>query len=109
MHTFHPFFFKHPHSAGHLFISGYDNDFYTSPGDPLFYFHHAQVDRLWSIWQALDFPTREYALDGTITFQNVPPSRNATLDDLMYFDFEPPISIGERMSPTKNDLCYIYE
>jgi tyrosinase len=24
----------------------------TSPADPLFWLHHAQVDRLWSLWQA---------------------------------------------------------
>ena len=59
-----------PHLAGHLFISGYDNDIFTSPGDPLFWFHHAQVDRIWSIWQALDFETREYAITGTLTLVN---------------------------------------
>lgn len=59
-----------PHLAGHLFISGYDNDIFTSPGDPLFWFHHAQVDRIWSIWQALDFKAREYAITGTLTLVN---------------------------------------
>lgn len=70
MHAFNPSFYSGPHIGGHLFISGYDNDFYTSPGDPLFYFHHAQMDRIWSIWQALDFSTRENALDGTLTMDN---------------------------------------
>lgn len=67
MHEFHPYFFQVPHTSGHLFISGYDNDLFTSPGDPLFYFHHAQVDRLWAMWQGMDFATRELALDGTLT------------------------------------------
>lgn len=61
------YFFVNPHTQAHLFISGYDNDLWTSPGDPLFWFHHAQVDRLYSIWQSLDFPNREFALDGTLT------------------------------------------
>jgi hypothetical protein len=25
----------------------------VSPADPLFWMHHAQIDRLWSIWQAV--------------------------------------------------------
>jgi len=118
------------HLAGHSFISGVDNDLFTSPGDPLFWFHHAQVDRIYSIWQALDFSSREYALDGTLTLINcmqtlarcsvneeiadpqsrvVPPSRNATLDDVMHFDFSPDIPIEMAMSPTKNGMCYVYE
>ncbi|KAG6031248.1 hypothetical protein E4U19_008130 [Claviceps sp. Clav32 group G5] len=109
IHTFHPYFYRGPHLAGHLFISGYDNDFYSSPGDPLFYFHHAQIDRIWSIWQALDFSKRENALDGTLTMSNVPPTRNVTLEDVMSFEFEPSILVGKRMSPTKDGLCYIYE
>ncbi|KAG5983001.1 hypothetical protein E4U55_001000 [Claviceps digitariae] len=109
IHQFHPYFSRVPHLMGHFFISGYDNDFYTSPGDPLFWFHHAQVDRIWAIWQALDFSTRENALDGTLTMENVPPSRNVTLDDIMTFDFEPSIPVKQGMSPTKNGLCYIYE
>ncbi|KAL4899888.1 hypothetical protein BDW74DRAFT_188771 [Aspergillus multicolor] len=107
--TFQSVFFAGPHAAGHTFISGIDNDLFTSPGDPLFWFHHAQVDRIWSIWQALNFPEREYALDGTLTLLNFPPSRNATLADPMRFDFSPDIPIGDAMSPTKNRYCYIYE
>ncbi|KAG6248105.1 hypothetical protein E4U24_002846 [Claviceps purpurea] len=109
IHTFHPYFYRGPHLAGHLFISGYDNDFYSSPGDPLFYFHHAQIDRIWSIWQALDFSKRENALDGTLTMSNIPPTRNVTLEDVMSFEFAPSVLVGQLMSPTKNGLCYIYE
>lgn len=67
IHEFHPKFFQGPHLAGHSFISGVDNDIFTSPGDPLFWFHHAQVDRIWTVWQGLDLDTREEALDGTMT------------------------------------------
>ncbi|KAG6006830.1 hypothetical protein E4U21_006637 [Claviceps maximensis] len=109
IHTFHPYLYATPHGEPHNFISCYDNDVFDAPVDPLFFFLHSQIDRLWTIWQALDFETREYALDGTLTIQNTPPSRNGTLDDMMYFAFDKPISIGERMSPTKNGLCYIYE
>lgn len=108
IHDFHPAFFAGPHLVGHSFISGYDNDLFTSPGDPLFWFHHTQVDRMYSIWQGLDYATREYALDGTLTLTNVPPSRNATLDDVMRFEFSPDIPIKAAMSTTKDQNCYIY-
>ena len=29
-------------------------DFFSSPGDPLFWFHHGMVDRIWWIWQMQD-------------------------------------------------------
>ena len=57
-------------SGGHSFISDVDNDLFTSPGDPLFWFHHAQVDRIWTIWQGQVLSTREAEIDGTITIAN---------------------------------------
>ncbi|KAK4227267.1 hypothetical protein QBC38DRAFT_536577 [Podospora fimiseda] len=43
------------HTAGH-YIHAHDPgaDPATSPGDPVFYFHHGAVDRLWWIWQMQD-------------------------------------------------------
>jgi tyrosinase len=32
----------------------YSKDFYSSPGDPIFWFHHGMVDRIWWIWQMQD-------------------------------------------------------
>lgn len=39
-----------PHAAPHNFIGGSMVD-QNAPNDPLFWIHHANVDRLWSIWQ----------------------------------------------------------
>lgn len=58
------------HVAAHEAIGGDAGDFFTSPGDPIFYLLHAQIDRLWTIWQGQDWAARTYALDGTGTFQN---------------------------------------
>ena len=39
-----------PHNHGHVWIGG-DMNTMASPQDPAFWFHHAQVDRLWAQWQ----------------------------------------------------------
>lgn len=47
-----------------------NNDLFISPGDPAFYFHHAQVDRVWTLWQGRDLARRENELMGTTTWFN---------------------------------------
>ncbi|MCX4248002.1 tyrosinase family protein [Paraliomyxa miuraensis] len=39
------------HSSGHIFIGADMYESSGSPNDPLFFIHHAQVDRLWAAWQ----------------------------------------------------------
>jgi tyrosinase len=55
------------HAAGHFAVGGLQNDPFASPGDPVFFLHHAAFDRLWSIWQAQDPKTRTYQVGGTRT------------------------------------------
>lgn len=40
-----------PHNAVHRWCRGSMSDLSTAPADPIFWMHHAQVDRIWSIWQ----------------------------------------------------------
>lgn len=40
------------HSAGHIYIGGDMFESSGSPNDPMFFLHHANVDRLWAAWQA---------------------------------------------------------
>ena len=49
-------------------------DTFSSPGDPIFFLHHAQIDRLWTLWQKRDLKTRQYAISGNGTLFNYPPS-----------------------------------
>jgi tyrosinase len=98
------------HSAGHYTIGGDPGgDFFASPGDPAFFLHHAQIDRTWWIWQNQDIAKRQYAVSGTITLNNDPPSRNGTLQDILDMGIlGSTTTIGNVMSTTAGPLCYIY-
>eukprot|EP01064_Diplonema_japonicum_P022801 TRINITY_DN32_c0_g1_i4.p1 TRINITY_DN32_c0_g1~~TRINITY_DN32_c0_g1_i4.p1 ORF type:complete len:572 (+),score=169.57 TRINITY_DN32_c0_g1_i4:89-1717(+) len=47
---FRPALEGNPHAAPHIFIGG-EMGSYLSPDDPLFFVHHANVDRIWALWQ----------------------------------------------------------
>ena len=52
----------HAHNHGHSWVGGIMNNTSTSPTDPIFWMHHAEVDRLWHIWrQAHPAPTPRLA------------------------------------------------
>jgi tyrosinase len=48
------------HNQVHRFVAG-DMLVGTSPNDPVFWLHHANVDRLWWNWQSAATPLRPYA------------------------------------------------
>jgi tyrosinase len=85
-------------------------DFYISPGDPGFWLHHAQVDRVWTIWQNLDPEVRLRTIAGTRTMLNRPPSANGTVDDPT--DLGPlagVMRLGDLLSSMDGIFCYRYE
>jgi tyrosinase len=99
-----------PHSGGHWAVGQDMHDVFVSPSDPVFWLHHGMVDLLWSRWQAKDPKNRQYALDGTITSFNNPPSVNATLDFVQDWGYlGKPMKIRELMDVTKGLYCYRYE
>ncbi|PGH16269.1 hypothetical protein AJ79_01808 [Helicocarpus griseus UAMH5409] len=59
-----------PHVGGHDGVGGQMSDGVASPGDPLFYLHHAWIDKLWWDWQAKNLPARLTEMGGS----NLPPS-----------------------------------
>ncbi|KAI6887572.1 hypothetical protein KC318_g15276, partial [Hortaea werneckii] len=78
--------------------------------DPYFFLHHAQIDRTYWIWQNQQLRDRQYALAGTLTLNNAPPSRNGTLDDVLELGVNAgAITIREAMSTLGEGFCYIYE
>ncbi|CAN9439131.1 unnamed protein product [Alternaria alternata] len=98
------------HAAGHFSIGGDGGDVFSSPNDPAFFLHHAMVDRVWWLWQALHL-NQAKSIAGTITIFNQPPSRDARLDDPIQMNYlNMPIITNEEMMSTLDGepLCYIY-
>jgi len=98
------------HTGGHFTIGGDPGgDLFTSPGDPAFFLHHAQIDRTWWMWQNQDIANRQNAISGTLTLNNSPPSRNGTLNDLVNLGVNAAdIPIADLMSTVAGPFCYIY-
>lgn len=40
------------HNTVHGWVGGTMNDIQYSPSDPVFWMHHAMIDRLWALWQS---------------------------------------------------------
>ncbi|CAG9983394.1 unnamed protein product [Clonostachys byssicola] len=57
-----------PHTAGHSAVGGTLLDVVGSPGEPIFYLHHANLDRLWWEWQQANLTSRLTDMGG----RNVP-------------------------------------
>ncbi|KAI0151572.1 hypothetical protein GGR57DRAFT_503844 [Xylariaceae sp. FL1272] len=98
------------HGGGHFTIAGDPGgDFYFSPLEPVFYLHHGQIDRMYFIWQNLDWANRQ-TMAGTITMMNQPPSRNGTLDDPL--DISPvggAYKFRDFLDTTAGPFCFVYQ
>ncbi|TEA17227.1 Tyrosinase-like protein orsC [Colletotrichum sidae] len=97
------------HTSGHMIVNGEASDLFSSTNDPTFFLHHAMVDRVYWLWQALHLG-EAYNIAGTITISNSPPSRDARLDDLV---IQEPNAPNRPISDLLNTLggepfCYIY-
>ncbi|KAK0721880.1 hypothetical protein B0T26DRAFT_700574 [Lasiosphaeria miniovina] len=98
------------HTSGHFQVGTITLDVLVSPSDPIFWLHHAQIDRLYPIWQGQDLRTRLNQVYGTVTTANIPPSENATLDTTISFGvLDSPKAIRDVLSTVDGDNCYIYE
>ncbi|QKD48684.2 uncharacterized protein FOBCDRAFT_127941 [Fusarium oxysporum Fo47] len=111
------------HGGGHLAIGGSlgeMGDMYSSPGDPIFWLHHTNVDRLWDRWQRLDWPARKSDISGPDTQYAYPYNffgdkeyKNITLAYVMGFGNLLPgrryVTVEEAMDTQGERLCYTYE
>ena len=50
-----------PHGTMHVAVGGFMGSFATAGLDPLFWLHHANVDRLWEVWRRRDAAHRDPA------------------------------------------------
>ncbi|KAL4916761.1 transmembrane amino acid transporter protein-domain-containing protein [Aspergillus aurantiobrunneus] len=91
----------YPHSAGHAAVGGVMFDAVESNGDPIFYLHHAYLDRLWWQWQQADWPSRL----GDIGGPNVPPQE--VLDSVGLSAASPTVVDSSRDRGDKTTLGHV--
>jgi len=102
------------HGGGHIGVAGEMLNTWSSINDPLFFMHHANLDRIWTIWQKQS-PDRLYAHGGPIWPLGSNHTGNVTLDSPMYmFDAVAPTLPIRTVQDTLNQngkgiLCYVYE
>lgn len=106
------------HGGGHYALGGDPGrDVYTSPGDPAFWSHHANIDRVWWMWQMQDPDARaanvSTAIRGPLTTNDeYEPHGNGTLlseQNLGYVVDWETVQLGELLSTTEGKFCYVYE
>ncbi|KAE8380873.1 hypothetical protein BDV26DRAFT_289961 [Aspergillus bertholletiae] len=93
------------HNSMHQGING---DFLamTAANDPLFYVHHAQLDRLWWQWQRENPRVRLNEYHGKHMYNS---TGNATVEDmLMYGGLTEDVSVSTVMNTQGGVLCYTY-
>lgn len=98
------------HGAGHYAMGGDGSDVFTSLNDPAFYLHHSMVDKLYWMWQALH-PKDARGIAGTLTYRNIIPSRDATIEDKLNVGIlGPHLQIKDTFDTLGGTpYCYIYE
>lgn len=98
------------HGGGHFTIGGDPaGDAFISPSDPAFWLHHGQVDRVYWIWQMLDFRNRQ-GVAFTNAFLDFFPAPNTTVEDpIEIAPLAPTVKIKDVMNTVGGSpLCYVY-
>jgi tyrosinase len=98
------------HSGGHHTIGGDNSDNYSSATDPLFFFHHAMVDFVYWLWQAL-----HSEMAGDISGWRIP--QNDSLGTSLTTDRlevgatgSSEVTVGDMLDTLGGSpACYIYE
>lgn len=95
----HSVFEMTPHDAVHVQVGGFMGSFATAARDPIFWLHHANIDRLWNRWQDQEdgrgHPDVAVWLDHEFTFFNE--------------NGDPKTKKGSEILDTVADLNYRYD
>ncbi|TFK21692.1 Di-copper centre-containing protein [Coprinopsis marcescibilis] len=96
----------HIHGSGHGIVGGEMLNIYSAGADPLFYLHHANLDRVWWKWQNANPSQRTYELSGPTTQQG---KIQITLDFMMDFPaLGPNITVRDVMDASQSPSCFKY-
>ncbi|KAK7949525.1 Tyrosinase-like protein orsC [Apiospora saccharicola] len=104
------------HPGGHWGpggLYGTMTDLFASPGDPVFWLHHSNLDRAWWSWQSRD-AARVYDISGPLVFFDYgnKAAGNVTLGSTVWNglgDFRKETTVEKVMHIQRGELCYIYD
>lgn len=103
------------HGGGHYSVGGtlgQMGDLYASPSDPLFFLHHANLDRVWWSWQTRDLPKRLKDISGPIHLMDYTNAQggNVTLDFEMTMGVNARnITVEDTMNIMGDTFCFTYD
>jgi len=99
------------HGSGHFGVGGVlgqAGDPANSPGEPLFYLHHANLDRIYWRWQQQDLDTRLREVGGPIVAEDY-LGKNVTLDfEVNIGKLAPSRKLEDLMHIQEGPFCYTY-
>ncbi|KAK3949210.1 hypothetical protein QBC32DRAFT_379248 [Pseudoneurospora amorphoporcata] len=95
------------HNGLHQGVGG-DFRAMTAANDPLFYVHHASLDRMWWRWQWEIPEVRLTEYNGKHMF-NSTPGEASLKDVLLYGGFTDDVLVERAMSTESGELCYRYQ
>jgi tyrosinase len=69
------------HNSGHVWVGGSMGGVVTAPSDPIFWMHHAEIDRIWAQWQTAN-PGEHPALAGSAAIMDPWPEDEVATRDI---------------------------
>ena len=100
------------HGGGHFGLGGLlgqAGNQYNSPGEPLFYLHHANIDRVLWLWQQKDLKRRLFEVGGPVKPLDY-GGVNVTLDfEVDLGALAGSVKLRALLSTEGGVLCYTYD
>lgn len=100
------------HTGGHFAVGGLlgqAGSIYNSPGEPLFYLHHTNLDSILWLWQKQDPEKRLHEVGGPVKMLDY-GGVNVTLDfEVDLGVIAGSVKLGDLLDTQGSVLCYVYE